>query len=96
MRMTLEDFRKTLTATQPPAGLMLALAGLWWDAKGDWMRAHESAQQDEGKDGSWVHAYLHRKDGDQGVRGIGKVGQASRFARTARYGWLSIASDLLG
>ena len=64
--MTLDDFRQSLTATEPPAGLTHALAGLWWDAKGDWTRAHESAQQDEGIDGSWVHAYLHRKEGDQG------------------------------
>ena len=63
--MTLEDFQQSLTATEPPAGLTLALAGLWWDAKGDWTRAHESAQQDECPDGSWVHAYLHRKEGDQ-------------------------------
>jgi hypothetical protein len=40
--------------------------GLWWDGKGDWTRAHESAQRDEGIEGSWVHAYLHRKEGDQG------------------------------
>jgi hypothetical protein len=62
--MTLDEFRQSLTASKPPAGLTLALAGLWWDAKGDWKRAHESAQQDEGKEGSWVHAYLHRKEGD--------------------------------
>ena len=64
--MTLDDFRQSFTATELPAGLSLALAALWWDAKGDWTRAHESAQQDEGRDGSWVHAYLHRKEGDQG------------------------------
>ena len=64
--MTLVEFHKSLTASEPPARLTLALAGLWWDAKGDWTRAHESAQQDEGRDGSWVHAYLHRKEGDQG------------------------------
>ena len=64
--MTVDDFRKSLNATEPPPGLTLALAGLWWDAKGDWTRAHESAQQDEGPEGSWVHAYLHRKEGDQG------------------------------
>ena len=64
-RMTLDEFRQSLMATQSPAGLSLALAGLWWDAKGDWHRAHESAQQDEGMEGSWVHAYLHRKEGDQ-------------------------------
>jgi hypothetical protein len=63
--MTLDEFRQSLKAIGPPAGLTLALSGLWWDAKGDWTRAHESAQQDEGVEGSWVHAYLHRKEGDQ-------------------------------
>ena len=63
--MTLGEFRQSLTASEPPVGLSLALVGLWWDAKGDWKRAHESAQQDEGRDGSRVHAYLHRKEGDQ-------------------------------
>ena len=63
--MTLNDFRQSLTAAEPPAGLTLALAGLWWDAKGDWTRAHESTQQDDGENGAWVHAYLHRKEGDQ-------------------------------
>lgn len=62
--MTLEQFRQSLKGNSPPADLGLALAGLWWDAKGDWTRAHESAQQDEGPAGSWVHAYLHRKEGD--------------------------------
>jgi hypothetical protein len=64
--MTLDEFRKSLAETAPPADSTLALAALWWDAKGDWERAHESAQQDEGPEGSWVHAYLHRKEGDQG------------------------------
>jgi hypothetical protein len=63
--MTLDDFRNSLTEARPPAELTLALAGLWWDAKGDWNKAHESAQQDEGPEGSWVHAYLHRREGDQ-------------------------------
>lgn len=62
--MTLEEFRNSLSKDQPSRELSLALAGLWWDAKGDWRRAHESAQQDEGPAGSWVHAYLHRKEGD--------------------------------
>ena len=62
--MTLEQFRNSLSEDQPSRELSLALAGLWWDAKGDWQRAHESAQQDEGPAGSWVHAYLHRKEGD--------------------------------
>jgi len=52
----LKDFHKYITATKSPAGLTHDLAGLWWDAKGDWTRAYESAQQDEGIEGSWVHA----------------------------------------
>jgi len=62
--MNLQNFRKSLAGSSPPPNLNHALAGLWWDAKGDWTRAHESAQQDEGSAGAWVHAYLHRKEGD--------------------------------
>ena len=62
--MNLDGFRNSLTANQPPKDLSLPLAALWWDAKGDWGKAHESAQQDEGAAGAWVHAYLHRKEGD--------------------------------
>jgi hypothetical protein len=61
---------KSVSQPSPPAELTLALAGLWWDAKGDWTRAQESAQQDEGPEGSWVDAYLHRKEGDQGSRSL--------------------------
>jgi len=53
------EFRKSLgQPNPPPAGLTHALAGPWWDAKGDWKPAHESAQQDKGVEGAWVHAYL--------------------------------------
>jgi hypothetical protein len=96
-QMTLTDFRQSLSATEPPAGLTQSLAGLWWDAKGDWTRAHESAQQDEGKDGSWVHAYLHRKEGDQGNAAYwyGRAGKpVCREPLDAE--WLSIVRGLLG
>ena len=94
--MTPDEFRKTLTAAAPPGNLSFALAGLWWDAKGDWTRAHESAQQDEGPEGSWVHAYLHRKEGDQGnaaywYRRAGKP--VCRESLDAE--WSSIANALL-
>ena len=46
--MTLDDFRQSLPAAEPPAGLSHALAGLWWDGKADWKLAHESAHCDEG------------------------------------------------
>ena len=62
--MTFEHFYDSLIASQPPLELTQALAGLWWDAKGDWKLAHERAQEDESPAGSWLHAYLHRKEGD--------------------------------
>ena len=62
--MELTQFRATVTQGAPPDGISLALQTLWWDAKGDWNRAHGCAQQDEGRTGSAVHAYLHRKEGD--------------------------------
>lgn len=56
-------FRASLDAADPPP-VALPLAALWWDAKGDFSRAHEAAQAASGPDGDWVHAYLHRKEGD--------------------------------
>jgi hypothetical protein len=63
--MTLEEFQQSLSGNNPPAELSQALAALWWDAKGDWDSAHSSAMLDKGQNGSWVHAYLHRKEGDR-------------------------------
>jgi hypothetical protein len=59
-----KHFRESLSGDSVPPELGFALAGLWWDAKGDWTQAHESAQQDDGPAGAWVHAYPHRKEGD--------------------------------
>jgi hypothetical protein len=63
-RMTRQEFHDSLSNEAPPKALTPALAALWWDAKGDWTKAHESAQEDKGPEGAWVHAYLHRKEGD--------------------------------
>lgn len=60
------SFAASVAAPQPPPGLSPALAALWQDAKGDWERAHALCQEDEGASGAWVHAYLHRKEGDAG------------------------------
>jgi hypothetical protein len=62
--MDLKTFKGSTSGTEPPAGLSLALQALWWDAKGDWDKAHERAQEREDKAGNRVHAYLHRKEGD--------------------------------
>jgi len=63
--MTVEEFRATLSGNGPPDGPPL-LKALWHDAKGDWERAHAIAQDVEDRSGAWVHAYLHRKEGDLG------------------------------
>ncbi len=52
------------TLPEPPA--RPALAALWWQARGDWARAHAAAQEDEGAEAAWVHALLHREEGDLG------------------------------
>jgi hypothetical protein len=67
--MDMNSFRSSLRDAQPPAAMSLALQALWWDAKGEWDRSHECAQQREDAAGNRVHAYLHRKEGDQGNAG---------------------------
>jgi hypothetical protein len=57
--MTVEEFKRT--HEKDWSGPLLAL---WWDARGNWERAHEVAQEVEDENGAWVHAYLHRKEGD--------------------------------
>jgi len=64
--MTLEEFRRSLTEAAPPAGLSDGLKALWHDGHGDWDAAHQVAQDVPDPDGAWVHAYLHRKEGDAG------------------------------
>ena len=60
---TLEEFRETLSSATPPAVAPL-LRALWHDARGEWQEAHRIAQDVDDNDGAWVHAYLHRKEGD--------------------------------
>jgi hypothetical protein len=62
--LTLTDFKATLTIEEPPADLAAPLLALWHDAKGNWEGAHRVAQDIESTDGAWIHAYLHRKEGD--------------------------------
>jgi hypothetical protein len=89
--MTLAEFR-----SMSPDRLDGLLLALWWDAKGDWNRAHEIAQEISGADAAWVHAYLHRKEGDLG-------NAAYWYARAGRpvakgelsAEWESIAVELL-
>jgi hypothetical protein len=62
--MEFSTFKSSLARTTPPSGLSKAAEALWWDGKDDWTQAHECAQAQDDKQGAWVHAYLHRKEGD--------------------------------
>lgn len=66
--MTLAEFEQSLKNDEPSGELSIALQALWWEAQGDaqsdWDKAHDVLQHDESQDGAWVHAYLHRKEGD--------------------------------
>jgi hypothetical protein len=61
--MRIEAFRNLLVLDEPPGGLSRPLAALWWDAKGDWARAHALVDELETREAMAVHAYLHRKEG---------------------------------
>lgn len=62
--MTLSEFKSSLDKQQPPPVAVL-LQALWHDGSGNWEKAHTIAQDVTSKEGSWIHAYLHRKEGDQ-------------------------------
>ena len=64
--MDAQAFRSTLNEDAPPANFPVTLAALWWDAKGDWARAHGLVDELETQEGMAVHAYLHRKEGAEG------------------------------
>jgi hypothetical protein len=93
MVMTPEEFQKS---GEEPDGLTPPLRALWHDARGGWDAAHHIAQEDDSRDAAWVHAYLHRKEGD--------ISNArywyARAERTAHRGsleeeWQVIVSNLL-
>ena len=62
--MCIEEFMNSISSASPPHGLNDLLVALWWDRKGDWDRAHAIAQENHTRNGSKVHAYLHRVEGD--------------------------------
>ena len=57
------EFRATLVGQTPPDHLPVTLRALWWDAKGDWARAHGLVDELETREAMAVHAYLHRREG---------------------------------
>ncbi|MDP3691485.1 hypothetical protein [Bradyrhizobium sp.] len=63
------EFKASLSGAAPAPDLAAPLAALWWAARGEWDQAHRIAQDEAGADGAWVHAYLHRVEGDLGNAG---------------------------
>jgi hypothetical protein len=64
MVVSMADFKASLVNAAPASGLAPPLAALWWAAKGDWDAAHKIVMNEDSKDAAWVHAYLHRVEGD--------------------------------
>lgn len=62
--MTLEDFKASVSENQTPQDISSPLLAMWYDAQDDWDSAHDIAQDLHTNEGSWIHAYLHRKEGD--------------------------------
>ncbi len=63
------DLKASLSDAAPASTFSPPLAALWWAAKGDWNAAHKIVQDEDTKDAAWVHAYLHRVEGDLGNAG---------------------------
>jgi hypothetical protein len=62
--MKLDLFRESLKGAAPPSDLSLLLQALWYDGKGAWQQAHQLVQDEPGAGAALIHAYLHRKEGD--------------------------------
>ena len=67
--MDFRAFKASINHDAPPEGIERALQALWHQAKGDWHEAHRLAQAQDDKTGAWVHAYLHRVEGDNANAG---------------------------
>lgn len=94
--MNVAGFIASLEGAAPAPGLNAPLAGLWWAAKGDWDRAHKIVQDESSREAAWVHAYLHRVEGDLGNAGYWyrQAGQvAAKDSLEAE--WQRIAATLL-
>jgi len=94
--MTLAEFKRDISKTKPPAGLSPELTALWWAAKGDWDTAHGIVMKQDSREAAWVHAYLHRVEGDLDNAGYWyrKAGRPAASGALPEE-WDAIAADLL-
>lgn len=95
--MTLTEFKSSLKNSQTPPNLSLILLALWHDGKGEWESAHNIAQDIHSNEGSWVHAYLHRKEGDNGNASYWYSRAARKMpACSLEEEWDNMVRELLG
>ena len=96
-QMSFADFLASRGDPAPPAGLAPPVRALWHEARGDWEEAHTLAQAAGGPEGAWVHAYLHRKEGDKSNAAYWYA-RAGQPVATGALGaeWEQIARALLG
>lgn len=91
------DFRASLSDNAPAAGLQPPLAALWWAAKGQWNQAHKIVQDEASAEAAWVHAYLHRVEGDLGNAGYWYRQAGQPVAKDSlETEWERIVAALLG
>jgi hypothetical protein len=97
VRMTLAEFQRSLAARTPPRDLAPPLAALWWANKGDWDKAHKIVMDESGRAAAWVHAWLHRVEGDA-ANAAYWYRQAERPVASGAHDaeWAAIATALLG
>src|SRR5688500_12446994 len=63
--MDFDGFTSSIKQQTIPSSLGPELQSLWYDCLNNWNKAHDIAQDIPDKNGSWIHAYLHRKEGDK-------------------------------
>jgi hypothetical protein len=97
MVVNMAAYIASLDGAAPPPDLSAPLAALWWAAKSDWDQAHKIVQDESSREAAWVHAYLHRVEGDLGNAGYW-YRQAGQPAATdpLQAEWERIAATLLG
>ncbi|MEO5916358.1 MAG: hypothetical protein ABIS50_19130 [Luteolibacter sp.] len=97
--MTAQDLaRSAASDASPPAGLSTTARALWFAKAGQWDAAHDLCQEITGSAGSWIHAYLHREEGDHSNAAYwysraGKPVPASTMSLADE--WLQITGELI-
>lgn len=94
--MNFQEFQKFLEDNEPSSNLSPVLLALWHDGRGDWRASHDIVQDIETKEAAWVHAYLHRKEGDEGNASYWYSRAGKKFPRESlNEEWREIVTDLI-